>query len=175
MTIYIRMLPSSLKHDDTTWRMVDDSWWSIPFYLKFSLFGYPHSYELLVSYIAPLSFSSFCHAIFLLFDLVILLDLPPHSLFYASNLDLFPWMISFESRRWGHRWLYVLLLSTFLDLHWFLIDERLFIGAAESISSIHNEWVMSSLRKVIGVHHVPCFIYDWIHLMTYPNWIESFL
>ena len=80
----------------------------------------------------------------------------------------------FESKRWGCRWLYVVLLSTFLDLCRFFIDERLFIGAAESISSIHDEWVVSSLRKVIGVHHVPCFISDWIHLMTYPIWIWEF-
>jgi hypothetical protein len=74
-----------------------------------------------------------------------------------------------ESRRWGCRQLYVLFLSTFLDLRWFFIDERLFIGAIDSISSIHDEWVVSSLRKVIAVHHVSCFISDWIHLVTYPN------
>jgi hypothetical protein len=45
-----------------------------------------------------LSFSSFCYTIFLLFDLAILLDLPPHLLFYTSNLDLFPQMISYL---WG--------------------------------------------------------------------------
>ena len=46
------------------------------------------------------------------------------------------------------------------DFRWLLVDEMLFIGAADLSSSIHDEWAVYSFHKVIGVHHVPCFIFD---------------
>ena len=63
MTIYLRMLPSSLKHDDTTWWMVDDSWYG-PFLFAWS---FPCSASLTVmSFLLPRLHPSFlllwsCH------------------------------------------------------------------------------------------------------------------
>ena len=46
------------------------------------------------------------------------------------------------------------------DFRWFLVDKMLFIRATNLSSSIHDEWAVSSFHKVIGVRHVPCFIFD---------------
>jgi hypothetical protein len=52
------------------------------------------------------------------------------------------------------------------DFCWFLVDKILFIGAIDLSSSIHDERAVSSilnemcLHCAIGVHHVPCFIFD---------------
>ena len=42
-------------------------------------------------------------------------------------------------------------------------------------SSIHVEWAMSSFHKLF--EFIMCLASSsiWIHLVTYPNWIESFL
>ena len=41
-------------------------------------------------------------------------------------------------------------------------------------SSIHAEWTVPSLRKVIGVHHVPCFISDLNSSCDLPKLIWVF-
>ena len=58
------------------------------------------------------------------------------------------------------------------DFCWLLVDEMLFIGAVDLSSSIHDEWAVSSFHKVIGVHHVPCFIFDLNSSRDLPkfNW-----
>ena len=85
MTIYLMMLPSSLEHDDTIWRRVDDSWWSFPF-----AWSFPCSASLTVmSFLLPRLHHSFlillsCHLSALRsFDTM--LDLLRHSLFYACK------------------------------------------------------------------------------------------
>jgi hypothetical protein len=76
MTIYLRMLPLSLEHEDTTWRRVDDSWWSFPSYLKLSLL---ELFMRFLSRLHPLFLILLsCHT-FDLWSLTFLLDLPPHS------------------------------------------------------------------------------------------------
>jgi hypothetical protein len=57
------------------------------------------------------------------------------------------------------------------DFHWLLVDEMLFIGACR-LEFIHDKWDVSSFHKVIGVHHVPCFIFDLnlSHDLPKLNW-----
>jgi hypothetical protein len=132
------MLPSSLKRDDTTRRMVDDSWWSFPFCLKFFLV-----------WLASQLWASYCilHPSFLILLSCHLSTLrychfvgPSTSPFVLCLNDLFSQMISYWwglirsvdqdlflhlaflciiwSRRWGCDKLYILLSSTSL---WFLL------------------------------------------------------
>ena len=58
------------------------------------------------------------------------------------------------------------------DFRWLLVDEMLFIRVAYLSSSIHDEWAVSSFHKVIGVHHVSCFILDLnlSHDLPILNW-----
>jgi hypothetical protein len=169
--ILFEVCPLSLEHDDTIGLRIDNSWLSFSFCLKFFLVRLASQLEPFMSFLFPIlhpSFLSFCHTIFLLFDLVILLDLPPHSLFYASNLDLFPWMISFESKRWGCRRLYVLLLSTFLDLRWW---EAIYWSCR--VDFIHPWW-MSCVFIAQGYWSSSCaLLHLWLnssHDLPKLNW-----
>ena len=100
----------------------------LPICLMFSMFVYPCSTSCswascLLNCI--LSFSFFCHAIFLLFDL----------------------------------WHFV---GPFAPL------------IISCSSSIHDEWVVSSLRNVIRVRHVPCFTSDLNSSRDLPKWNWEF-
>ena len=157
MIIYLRMLPSSLKHDDTTWWMVDDSWWSF----HFIAWSFPCSASLTVmSFLLPRLHPFFlillsCH----LSTLWSCYFVGPSALPFVLYLnDLFSQMIScwwglfrsvdqdlslhlaflciVRSRRQGWGRLHVLLSLTLLDSCWFLVDEIIFIGAADLSSSM---------------------------------------
>ena len=52
MIIYLRILPLSLKHDNTIWLRVDDSWWSFPFAWIFLVRLASHL-ELFMSFLSP--------------------------------------------------------------------------------------------------------------------------
>ena len=137
MTIYLRMLPLSLKHDDTTWGMVDDSWYGP------SLFAWSFSCSAsltVMSFLLPRLHPSFL--ILLSCHLSTLRSFvgPSASPFVWWFNDLFSQMISYWwglirsvdqdlslhlafhgiiwSSRWGCDKLHVLLSSTSL---WFLL------------------------------------------------------
>ena len=179
MTIYLWMLPLLLERDDTMWRRVVDLWWSFPF-----AWSFPCSASLVVmSFLLPRLHPSFL--IFLSCHLSILRSHhffgPFTSPFVLCLNDLFSQMISYWWRLirsvdqdlslhlaflwiiwWDDDVTSCMFLSRqpLFDFCWLLVDEMLFIGAADLSSSIHDEWVVSSFHKVIGVHHVPCFIFN---------------
>jgi hypothetical protein len=86
MTIYLRMLSLSLEYDDTIWRRVDDSWWFFPFLFEVFLIRLVSYLELFMNFLSRLHpfflILLLCH-LSALWSFDTLLDLPPHSLFYA--------------------------------------------------------------------------------------------
>jgi hypothetical protein len=68
MTTYLKMLASSLEHNDTVWWMADDLWWS--FLPTWSFLCLSYSWTSCLLYRTPFSF--FCHVTFLFFLLWIL-------------------------------------------------------------------------------------------------------
>ena len=89
MTIYLRMLPLPLERDDTIWRRIDGSWWSFPFAWSFPCLASLTTWaEFFVPRLHPFFLIPLLCHLSTLRSFVTLLDLPPHSLFYAVLLSM---------------------------------------------------------------------------------------
>ena len=98
----------------------------------------------------------------------------------ALQLEMF---MSFLFPRLHPSFLVLLLCHLFalwsLTFRWIFRSTHCFMALAfflfvPWISSIHVEWVVSSFHKVIGVHHVPCFIFDLNSSHDLPKLIWEF-
>ena len=177
MTIYLRILPLSLERDNTMWRRVDDLWWSFPFAWSFPCLA---SLAILSCSWAScflactLSLSTFCHAIFLLFDLWHFVG-PSASLIISCSL-----LICF------HKWSSVGegfgSIDLFFHFWWvsaLIADCVLWHSPSSSLIHIVLPSMMTELCLLCTklLEFIMCLASSpiGIHLVTYQYWIMSFM